>query len=165
MVGNNVWIGSYSILTALPSYLIENKELIQKKNESYSKSKCNIELKDNIHIGSFNIIQGYGGVLICNNCTTSANVKIYSQSNLPSSKTKPKEETGASTMVKDKIVPSIAYPIVLNEGVWLGIGVCVFGGNIGKYTFVKTYSLVLGDLNSHSIYSGNPIRFEKKRYS
>ena len=133
---------------------IKSKVLYNKLNKDYKKPISSIDIRNNIHIGCFNIIQGYGGVILENNCTTSAYVKIYSQSNLHFSKDDPYAETGASTMIKDKIVPSISYPIILREGVWLAVGVCVYGGTIGKYTFVKTNSVVLGNLEEYSIYSG-----------
>ena len=75
-----------------------------------------------------------------------------------------KKKTTKATMIKDKIVPSISYPIILREGAWLAVGVCVYGGTIGKYTFVKTNSVVLGDLEEYAIYSGNPAKYNKKRY-
>ena len=65
--------------------------------------------------------------------------------------------------------PTMPYrngPITLQDGVW--VGACCFVGpnvNIGFDTVVTAASVVTGDLNSNSIYKGNPAVYIKNRWN
>ena len=65
--------------------------------------------------------------------------------------------------------PTMPYrngSITLQDGVW--VGACCFVGpnvNIGFDTVVTAASVVTGDLNSNSIYKGNPAVYIKNRWN
>lgn len=165
-IGDNSWIGAYSIITAYPSNTIsKNTHIVKKENMSFDAKIGEINIGKFVHIGNNNIIQGFGGVVIEDFCVTSSGVKLYSQSNLPYWPNNLNIKTVSNSRAKDRVVPVISHPIVLKEGSWLAINVLCFGGTVGNYTFVKSNSLILGDLKSNSIYSGNPIKFLKHRFN
>jgi len=65
--------------------------------------------------------------------------------------------------------PSFGYrngPIIIEDGAWVGAS-CFVGPNviIGIDTVVTAGSIVTTNLNSNSIYKGNPIAFVKERWN
>jgi len=49
--------------------------------------------------------------------------------------------------------------IIIENNVWIGVGCIILGGSkIGSGTIVAAGSVVRGELDSNSVYSGNPIK-------
>lgn len=166
-IGNDVWILPYTILTGRGSVPIgHNRRIRYRGGISGSKSCENVLLKigDQTSIGAYNIIHGYGGLTMGNKVTTSAKVAIYSFSHAPNDPSCPETVTYANSMVKDAPIACIVSPIVLEDGVWVGLGAAIFAGRIGKNTFISSHSIVVGDLEENGYASGNPAKIVKKRF-
>lgn len=72
----------------------------------------------------------------------------------------------ANYLVKEKErVGYIFSPIIIEDGVWIGLNSIILGGTIGKNSFVVPYSLVLYDIPENSYASGNPAKRIKERFS
>ncbi len=164
-LGNNIWIMPYSHLTANTS-LIESKNTrpiyFKNKAEFYGK----IIIADEVSIGEYNILQGYGGILINKYCTTSARVSIYSMSHSTNNKFSPNELSYSNSMVRiSNNIPCISNSIELGEGAWLGYNSVIFSGNIGKYAFVKSFSVVNKNVEDFLIFdneNNNKLRYYEK---
>lgn len=164
-VGNNVWIMPYSIITARPKKLtIVNRVIKYVKNKDYIFDDYKLRIGSNIQIGIGCIINGYGGIHINDNVTLSAGVKMYSFSHYPCNEEDRSIVTYANSMVKNLPVSCIESPIILNDGVWLGLDVKVLGGTIGKNTFVKPNSVVFKSIQENSYAEGNPAIRIKERF-
>lgn len=164
-LGNDIWILPYTIITARPKNLtIQNRLEKKKENIAFSHSIGEIIIGNEVAIGAFNIIQGYGGLVIEDRVTTSARVSIYSYSHYPYDETDRKKITYANSMVHSDNISCIESPIVLKAGVWLGLGVTVFGGTVEKNSFVSTNSIVLSSLPENSYAAGNPAQKIKNRF-
>jgi putative colanic acid biosynthesis acetyltransferase WcaF len=64
------------------------------------------------------------------------------------------------------VVPYRNGPIILQDGVW--IGACCFVGpnvTVGFDTVVAAASVVTSNVNSNSIYKGNPAIYVKNRWN
>ena len=164
-IGSHVWFLPFSIISARPSYTkLENKLIYKKENSSFDIEKGSIKIGNEVSIGAYNIIQGMGGIIINNKVTTSARVSIYSFSHYPFDRNDLTKVTYANSMVKSNSVSCIESPVVLKEGVWLGLNVIVFGGTVGKNSFVVTNSVVIDDLGENSYAVGNPAKRIKNRF-
>lgn len=164
-IGNDVWFLPYSIISARPSYTnLDERVLRKKNNKAFDIDIGNISIGNEVMIGAYNIIQGFGGIIIRNKVTTSARVSIYSFSHVPYDKSDRSKITYANSMIKSDPVACIESPIVIENGVWLGLNVIVFAGNIGENSFISSNSIVLNDIPINSYVSKNSIskRFSQK---
>lgn len=163
-IGSDVWIDKYTILIAGKTDL--SKGRIKKvENENYTSSEGELIIGDGVHIGSFNVIQAHAGVSLGNFVTTSSGVKIYSLSNYPFNEEDPVEITYANSLVgSNKAISYVHSPVVIEDGVWLGLNCSVVGGTIGKNSFVASNSLVITDLPPNSYAAGNPSVKIKERF-
>lgn len=163
-IGSNVWIDKYTILIAGKTDL--SKGRIKKvENKNYKSSEGELTIGDGVHIGNFNVIQAHTGVSVGNFVTTSSGVKIYSLSNYPFNEEDPEEITYANSLVgSNKTVAYVHSPIVIEDGVWLGLNCTIVGGTIGKNSFVVSNSLVINDLPPNSYAAGNPTVKIKERF-
>lgn len=161
-LGNNIWIMPYSHLTAnISNVKAISKRPINYKTEDFYFGK--IIISDEVSIGEYNILQGYGGILINSYCTTSARVSIYSISHTLNNPKKPNELSYSNSMITiSDNIPNISNSIELGEGVWLGYNSVVFSGKIGKFVFVKSFSIVDCNIEDFLIYQNENDLFEKK---
>jgi acetyltransferase-like isoleucine patch superfamily enzyme len=165
-IGNDVIIHPYSVLTAMPnSHSYKNRILKVIKNENYTRKNGEIIIGNEVGIGVYNIINGYGGVKICNRVTTSARVSIYSLSHYPFDESNRSIITYANAMVKSDNISCIESPVVIYDGVWLGLNVIVLGGTIGKNSFVSANSIVTKSIKENSYASGSPAVKIKNRFN
>lgn len=164
-IGDDVCILPYTIITARGGpHDDAGRKVVRRTNASFRGIAGRISIGNQVAIGSYNIIHGYGGLEIGNRCTTSARVSIYSYSHYPSDPDDPARVTYANAMVDGPVV-CIESPIVLCDGVWLGLGVSVFGGCIGGDSFVAAGSLVLKDIANNSYATGAPAERRRSRFA
>lgn len=163
-IGDNVWIDKYSFLIAGKPNLEENI-VKRRENNNFEWKPGELIIKDNIHIGVFNILQAHGGLYIGNNVTISAGVKIYSLSNYPYDEDNREVITFANCMVEEKDkVSYIISPIVIEDGVWIALDCLILGGTIGKSSFISSQSVVFKDIPENSYAVGNPAKRIKERF-
>jgi|GEM_PF-3472689 len=93
-------------------------------------------------------------------------VKIYSLSNYSFDENDSTLITyaNANYLVKECTVAYISSPIVIEEGVWIGLNSIVLGGCIGKNAFIASNSIVLKDIPENSYAAGNPAQRIKPRF-
>jgi acetyltransferase-like isoleucine patch superfamily enzyme len=166
-IDDNVWIGRYTTIEVGAIPFSPEKDIVKRKTNPYIRvNEGELTIGAGCHIGAYNIIQAHGGIKIGKNVTTSAFVKIYSLSNIPNSPNNHKQITYANCMVGEgEQVAYIIGPIEIEDGVWIGLDCVVLSGiKIGKYSFVKSKSLVLSDIEENSVVGGNPARFLRKRF-
>ena len=165
VIGSNVWFLPFSIISARPFQTnLENKLIYKKENKSFDIDIGSIKIGNEVSIGAYNYVQGMGGIIIKDRVTTSARVSIFSFSHYPYDKNDLSRVTYANSMVKSNSVSCVESPIVLNEGVWLGLNVIVLGGTIGTNSFVVTNSVVINDIGENSYAVGNPAEKIKTRF-
>ncbi len=163
-IGDDVWFLPYSIITAKPlSEKFDERILKLKKNNDFDKVDGSISIGNQTSIGSYNVLQGYGGIKIGNKVTTSARVNIYSFSHYPYIDEDRTTVTYANAMVNGPI-SCIKSPIVIKDGVWLGLSVSVFSGTLGENTFVSSFSFVNSNLDENVIAKGDPAIEISKRF-
>lgn len=167
-IGNDVWMLPYSILTGRGIDSIPSNRILRSRNSesvpAHGSGDCLLKIGNQTSIGAFNILHGYGGLNIGNRVTTSARVSIYSFSHAPNDRENPDVVTYANSMVNDAPVACIVSPIVIEDGVWLGLGASVFAGRIGENSFVSAHSIVTGDLEPNSYATGSPAKKLKERF-
>jgi acetyltransferase-like isoleucine patch superfamily enzyme len=165
-IGSNVWFMSYSIITARPiGFKLNNR--IEKKiiNPKFIQFQTNsLIIGSEIQIGVYNIINGLGGLIISDRVTLSARVSIYSHSHYYRDDNDKTKVTYSNSMVVNAPISCIESPIVLEKGVWLGLGVIVLGGTIGKNSFITSNSVLKSNVEENSYISGNPGKKIKKRF-
>jgi acetyltransferase-like isoleucine patch superfamily enzyme len=165
VVGNDVLFMHNSSITAKPLGLkITNRIETKITNLDFKGKSGSLTIGNEVGIGPYNIIQSYGGVNIKDKVTLSARVSIYSYSHCPNDKTDLSRITYANAMVKTDAISCIESPIVIEEAAWLGLNVIVFGGTIGKNSFVTTNSIVMSNLQENSYASGSPAKKIKNRF-
>jgi acetyltransferase-like isoleucine patch superfamily enzyme len=165
-VGNDVIIHPFSVLTAMPKlHTYKNRILKVIDNKDYINDNGEIIIGNEVGIGLYNIINGYGGVKICDRVTTSARVSIYSLSHYPIDESNRSLVTYSNAMVKSNDISCIESPVVIYDGVWLGLNVIVLGGTIGKNSFVSANSIVTKSIQENSYASGSPAVKIKNRFN
>jgi len=164
-IGNSIWIDKYTILSAGPVAFSKRDILKKKHNRSISNiNEGELIIGSGCHIGAFNVLQAYGGIRIGDNVTTSAFVKIYSLSNMPNNPSNLEEITFANCVAEGKVA-YIMGPVEIEDGVWIGLDSIILSGvKIGKYSFVRSKSLVISNIEKNSIASGNPAKRIKERF-
>jgi acetyltransferase-like isoleucine patch superfamily enzyme len=154
-IGEHVWIDRNVII-------IGGTKAIHGPNVRAIRSTHSKPVKGGeVHIGAYShigidaVIQGLGGVVIEDYCTTSAGCKIYSYSNDVS-----RCRTGT---MRD--ASYVVHPVLIGRNVWLGINTIVLGHEIGADSFVRPNTLVTENIPANCIYgndgSTNRARFEE----
>ncbi len=166
-LGSNVWISPYTIIIAksrLEMLSPPNRVLKIRQNDLFDGVVGEVVIGNNVSIGPYNYIQGWGGVVLHDGFTTSARVSIYSFSHHPNDETRPSKITYSNSMVGSSDVSCIQSPIICKENSWLGLNVIVLGGCIGENVFVATDSVVLSSIEDNSYAAGNPAIRVKQRF-
>lgn len=141
-IGNNFKTGRNLRLEAIEKYY----------NFTYKpqiKIGNNVSFNNNVHIGAISKIQ------IGDNCLFGSNILITDHShgnlNLP-----------VNGIFKTQNLYSKG-DVKIEENVWIGENSCILPGvKIGKNTVIACNSTVTKNLNSNSVYAGNPAKFVKK---
>lgn len=162
-IGNNVWIDRYCVLIAGRVNYRNDSIIKEISNKDYLFAEGELIIGSNVHIGINNIIQSHVGVVLGDNSTTSAGVKIYSLSNSCSSEIDKSTVTYANSTGSGKVA-YVKSPVVIKAGVWVALNVCVLGGTIGENSFVKSNSVVYKSIPENSIASGSPAKKISNRF-
>jgi len=168
IIGDNVWIMPFTILYGGINEKLGDKRILIKNSKHLTcEDETFLKIGNQTAIGPFSVIHGYGGLEIGEKVTLSARVSIYSFSHYPFNPSSKEEVTYANSMIIDEPVVCIQSPIKICRGVWLGLGVTVYGGSIGENSFVTTNSVVINGIPKNCIASGYPAikikdRFENK---
>lgn len=167
VIGNDVWLLPYSILTGRGLDPIPESRIVRHRRGAVSQGEDEplLEIGDQTSIGAFNILHGFGGLRIGKRVTTSARVSVYSFSHAAADPERPGLVTYANSMVRDAPVVCIVSPVTLEDGVWIGLGTSVFGGTIGADSFVAAHSVVINDIGPNSYASGNPATRLRPRFT
>jgi acetyltransferase-like isoleucine patch superfamily enzyme len=163
-LGDDVWINAHAMLEAGAPTVLESRILKVRENPDFRGERGVLRIGSGVAIGAFNIVQGGGGLVIGDNVTTSAFTAIYSLSHHHRDERNPERVTYANCMASPPDIACIESPIVLEEGVWLGLGVAVFGGTVGRNSFVVTHSVVVDSLPENSYAAGSPARRIRERF-
>jgi acetyltransferase-like isoleucine patch superfamily enzyme len=164
-IGDDVWIMPFTILHGGNKHKLNGNRVLLKNNKHLiCHDETLLVIGSQVSIGSHSIIHGYGGLEIEDKVTISARVSIYSFSHYPFNPLRKTEVTYANSMIKTDPIVCIQSPIKISSGVWLGLGVTVYGGNIGKNSFVTTNSIVINGVPENCIASGHPANKIKVRF-
>jgi acetyltransferase-like isoleucine patch superfamily enzyme len=155
-LGSNVWIDKNCIISA--GYLGDVPNIKHLKNNHYSGQDGDICMGSNVHIGINTVIQGHGGIQIGDFFTCSTGCSIYSLSNDYS-----RSHAGTFSNQLDSIF-YIKSPVVIEDNVWLGLGVKVIGNTIHKDVFILPNSVVTQDIEANAVASGFPAIKQKARF-
>ena len=163
-IDDNTHIDKNCILIASPPDLdLSHRVLVEYPNEDFNKKRGSITIGKECHISQNVMIYGYGGVDIGDYSVFAADTKIYSLTSIHFNPFDRKEII--SPMPFSGKSPTFMGPVVMGSYTWLGVGCivqpCV---SIGKYTFVKSYSIISKSLEENVIASGNPAISERKRF-
>ncbi len=126
----------------------------------FSAGNGGIELCDFVHIGCFSSLIGEAKIKIGNFSGVSSKVAIYSSSDDFSGHSM----QGMKVVIPDEFRHLTNKPVIFED--YTGVGtLCVVlpGVTISEGAMVGAFSLVRKSLKPWSIYSGNPLRFIKKR--
>lgn len=155
-IGDNVWVDRNSILIAGKARRSDNNSI---KGVFNNELEGKIFIGSNCHIGIGTIIQGHGGIRIGNNFTSSPSCKIYSMSNDPTN-------CHSGTVASENYIPAcILSQVIIEDNVWLGINVSIFGGEIGRNCFIKSNSIITsGMIDENTVAEGSPAIKVKDRF-
>ena len=126
----------------------------------FSAGSGGIELGDSVHISSFVTLIGEAKIKIGTYCGLSSKVSVFSSNDDFSGLSLP----GVKILIPEKFRNVINRPVIFEDYTGIGtLSVVLPGVTISEGTMVGSLSLVRKDLKPWSIYSGNPLRFIKKR--
>ena len=168
VVGSDVWIMSYSIITATridTAYLASNKKIISAKGDRGVMGGGYVKIGNEVQIGLHNILNGIGGIEISNCVTLSAKVSIYSATHMANNPDDHTMRVGANGMVRSRPVFSKQGAIVIGKGVWLGLGSTLICASVGDDSIVHSGALVVDDMAGNKVICGNPAKEVRERFA
>jgi acetyltransferase-like isoleucine patch superfamily enzyme len=161
--GSDIWVMPYTVITARPlTARFDNRTVYVRKGREFGSGE--VVIGNKVAIGLYNIIHGYGGIVIGDSVTTSARVSIYSFSHAPYDPQDRSRKTFANAMNDDKATVCITSPLFIGNGAWLGLGVNIFGANVGQFSFVKAGSTITESIGDNLIVAHYPESSIGKRF-
>jgi len=131
--------------------------------EVFLWAKHGISIGNNFYIGKYSIIEC--DAVIGNNVIFANHVSLigrydhhYQQIGVP---------MRLATQIRDKDYnwKGINQKIVIEDDVWIGLGVIILSGiEIGEGSIIAAGSVVTKDVESYSIYAGNPAKKIRNRF-
>ena len=141
-IGNNVWIMSYSVLTApAPGQAASDSD-----RGVVGHSGGILRIGDEVQVGAYNVLNGTGGLSIGDCVTLSARVSIYSATHLPFNAKNLSEKVGCNCMDRRLPVFSKQKPVCIGYGAWLGLHTAVICCDVGEHAFVTSGTILAHDL-------------------
>lgn len=166
-IGSNVWISANTVIEAaddINRLKQMNRTFVERSSASLTDIHGEVVIGDNVCIGLNNIIQGSGGLVVGDKVTTSANVSVYTMSHHPYDPSDRSRITNSNAMCDGRDTVCIFSPIILEENVWLGLGVSVFSGRIGRNTFIKSGCSVNSDIGENIMWDNDHSGEQHKRF-
>lgn len=138
--------------TSLNNVSIGNDVKIAKYCSIYGSPGCILEIGDSCYVGMFSILNGFSAQLkIGKNVSIAQNVNIMTDSG-----------PNASPIMQG-VYPISKGSVIIEDDVWIGAGTIISPGlKIGKCSIIGANSFVNADVESYSLYAGNPAVFIKK---
>jgi acetyltransferase-like isoleucine patch superfamily enzyme len=135
-------------------------------NNNFPLEKGMVYIGKHLHIGSYSIISGIGGVYISDKCTFSPSVKVYSFSHHFRSDEFPSvRKFGFGSLIEQEKQYMIEGPIFLDKNVGVALNAIILPGvSIAKDSFVAINSVVMTSFEENSLIAGNPARRVKERF-
>lgn len=107
----------------------------------------NVEIGDNVHIGSNAFIQGNGGLTIGDNTHISRNLVLYTVNHQYEGKLLPYDNK------------QVKKPVTIGRNVWIGVNVCIApGSRIGDGAIIGMGAVISGEVPSCSIVGNQKFR-------
>ena len=157
-IGSNVKIAKNCLIVGIPNISIGNNVIIDSFCSIIASGKGNLTIGSYVHVASFCHLLASEGIELKDFCGISQGVKIYSKTDDYSgnSLTNPTIPNTYKSIKKGKVI--------INEHSIIGAG-CVILPNviIGEGTSVGALSLIGSNLDSWTIYVGNPLKKLTKR--
>jgi len=155
-VGDWVWLDKHVVIIAGREAKAGDVKLIP--NPHCRAEPGEVIIGDRCHLSLNCVVQGHGGVSIGHAFTASAGSIIYSMSNaVRSVRSGPIIDAGSG-------LGRVMSPVAVGDNVWLGINCVMIGNTVHDDCFLKPFSVVLADIPSNTIASGNPAQPERQRY-
>ena len=164
-IGDNTHIDKNCIIVGSPPDLDLSSRIVKRRElENDKVREGEVSIGKDCHISQNCMIYGYGGVYIGDNCVMSAGAKVYS---LTSMANDPYDDSHVISIVPySGISPTLVGKVVLDDNVWLGLDVLVSPGlEIGKNSFIRSNSVVLGSFSENSYIAGDPAVLMRKRFA
>ncbi|MBN2319789.1 MAG: acyltransferase [Acidobacteria bacterium] len=111
-----------------------------------------IQIGDDSLIGEYSVLRGQGGIRIGNRVYTSPMVQIIAVNHVFDDPSRPFVQQGIT-----------ARGISIEDDVWIGSGAIVTDGvTIGKGAVIAAGSVVIADVEPHTVVGGNPARLIRR---
>jgi galactoside O-acetyltransferase len=157
-VGKNVKIAKNCTISGLSNISIGDNVIIDAFCSIIATGEESLQIGSFVHIGAFCHLLANAGIEIKDFSGLSQGVKIYSKSDDYSGKSM----TNPTIPSKYKAVKS--GKVIINEHVIIGANTIILPGlTIGEGTSVGAVSLVASNLDSWTVYFGNPLKRLTKR--
>jgi len=163
-IDDNCWIDRNVLIFAGPDNSDRQRRLIS--NINFPLDRGLVYIGKNIHIGTFSIISGIGGVYISDDCTFSAGVKVYSFSHHFRSDEFPSDHNyGFGSFIDPKRQYMIEGPIFIGKNVGAALNSVILPGiSVGDNSFISINSVVKTSFGNNSLIAGDPAMRVKNRF-
>lgn len=135
-------------------------------NRTFPVEKGIVHIGKRVHVGSYCIISGIGGVYVSDECGFSSGVKAFSFSNHFRSDEFPANQSyHFGPLVEHERTFMIEGPIFLDTNVGVALNAVLLPGvTIKKNSFVAINSVVSTSFEENSLIAGNPAKRVKDRF-
>jgi len=157
-IGTNVKIAKNCLVVGIPNISIGNNVIIDSFCSIIASGSGNLTIGSYVHIASFCHLLASEGIDIKDFSGLSQGVKIYSKTDDYSgnSLTNPTIPNTYKSMKKGRVI--------INEHSIIGAGCVILPNvNIGEGASIGALSLIVSNLDSWTIYTGNPLKKLTKR--
>ena len=160
-LGDNVYIDKYCIISTGEKV---SGSIRYRKNNNFRDPIGEIYIGNDVHIGQFCIIAGFGVVRINDKCGLSSGVKVYSLTNTPCLASDRSKVISIMPLGSPE-APYLSSPVVLEQNVWLGINVIVMPSvTVGKNSFCASNSVLIKSFPANSYLDGQPAVLLRNRF-
>lgn len=143
ILGTNVKVDP---TTSLNNVSLADNVKISKHCSVFGSPDHVVEIGEGSYVGMFSILNGFSAPLkIGKKVSIAQNVNIMTDSGPNASD------------VMQRVYPIVKGPVTIEDHAWIGAGVIIGPGiTIGKCSIVGANSFVTTNIDSYSVYAGNP---------